>query len=87
MTVDHPNLITIYEVYEDLKYVHIVMDLCTGGDLFDYISQHSDSYTESEVATIISKILRGLSHIHSSGICHRDLKPENIMFEDTTEHS
>jgi serine/threonine protein kinase len=41
MSVDHPNVIKIHEVYEDLKYVHIVMDTCSGGDLLEYITQHN----------------------------------------------
>ena len=77
--IDHPNVIKYYETYEDEKYLHIVMELCTGGDLFDKLIEMG-TLNESEVATIMKKLLLALSHIHGLYIVHRDLKPENFLF-------
>jgi len=77
--VDHPNLIKLYETYEDDKYLHLVMELCTGGDLFEHFLQ-CGSLSEEKVATYMRKLLIAVNHLHSLGICHRDLKPENFLF-------
>ncbi|CAG9320045.1 unnamed protein product [Blepharisma stoltei] len=79
MVVDHPNIIRLYEVYEDKHYIHLVMELCTGGDLFTQLLEKG-RYNEGEAARIIYSILHALSYLHSLHIVHRDLKPENIMF-------
>lgn len=86
MQLDHPNIIKLYEVYEDEKYVHLVNDICRGGDLFDNICEHG-SYTEEYAANLMKKLLRATAHMHTSRICHRDLKAENILFVDKSENS
>lgn len=85
--VDHPNLIRYFETYEDERYLHIVMELCSGGDLFDRLLA-TGTMTEGDVATVMRKLLLGVSHLHGMGICHRDLKPENFLYvskEPTSE--
>jgi len=77
--VDHPNIIKYYETYSDGEYLHIVTELCTGGELFDRIVQKG-KFTEREAARIMEKILNAISFLHNLGICHRDIKPENFMF-------
>lgn len=77
--IDHPNVIKYYETYEDEKYLHIVMEMCTGGDLFDKLIEMG-TLNESEVANIMKKLLLALNHIHGLYIVHRDLKPENFLF-------
>ncbi len=77
--VDHPNIIKYYETYSDGKYLHIVTELCTGGELFERIVRQG-RFNEGEAARIMEKILSGISFLHNLGICHRDLKPENFMF-------
>ncbi|CAG9320845.1 unnamed protein product [Blepharisma stoltei] len=77
--VDHPNIIKLYEIYEDARYIHLVMELCTGGDIFDYIL-NKQVLTEDEVGKIMKCMLSAVNHLHSLKIVHRDLKPENFLF-------
>jgi calcium-dependent protein kinase len=84
--VDHPNIIKYFETYNDPKYFHIIMELCTGGELFDRIS-HVKQFTEKEACNIIFKIITAILHCHSLGIVHRDLKPENILYENKSDFS
>ena len=77
--VDHPNIIKFYETFEDERYVHIVMEECTGGDLFDHLIVNGQ-YTEREAAALLEKIIAAINHLHTLHICHRDIKPENFLF-------
>lgn len=86
MTVDHPNIIKFYEVFEDPQYIHLVMELCTGGELFDQLLSKG-RYTEAEAAKIMHSLLHAVAHLHSLDIAHRDLKPENIMLSTRDENS
>eukprot|EP00828_Plagiopyla_frontata_P040678 TRINITY_DN557_c0_g2_i3.p1 TRINITY_DN557_c0_g2~~TRINITY_DN557_c0_g2_i3.p1 ORF type:complete len:458 (+),score=63.96 TRINITY_DN557_c0_g2_i3:74-1447(+) len=79
--IQHPNIITLNEVYEGENHIYLVMDLLTGGELFDRIVKKGN-YTEKEACIIITKILNALSYLHSIGIMHRDLKPENLILRD-----
>lgn len=80
--VDHPNIIKYYETYNDGDYLHIVTELCTGGELFERIACKG-KFTESVAAKIMEKILTAISFLHNLGICHRDIKPENFMFSSS----
>lgn len=79
-SLDHPNIIRLYEVYEEPKYFHLVTEYCSGGELFDRLVSKGH-YQEAEAATLFRKILGAIAYLHSRGVCHRDLKPENFMFE------
>jgi calcium-dependent protein kinase len=84
--VGHPNIVTLHEVYEDDYRVCIVMDLCSGGELYTRISERRPSgHSEREAADIMYQIMRGLQTCHSIGIAHLDVKPENLLisFDDT----
>lgn len=90
--VDHPNIIKLYDIYEDDKYLHLVMELCEGGELFDRIIAKTQSaeghYSEVECAKLVQKILRAINYCHTiHNICHRDLKPENFIFKTKAEDS
>lgn len=78
--LDHPNIIKLYEVYEDEFAYHLVSEYCSGGELFEHISQKGH-LSENESRNIIKKILLAVNHLHVNGIVHRDLKPENFLFE------
>lgn len=81
--VDHPNIIKFHESYVDYRYIHIVMELAEGGELFDKIVK-SKRFSERQAAQYMSKILSAIKHLHEHEICHRDLKPENFLFSDDT---
>ena len=68
-----------YETYEDEKYLHLVMELCTGGDVLDRLLQKG-TLSEMEVANIMRTLLLAVNHLHNLGIIHRDLKPENFLY-------
>ena len=80
--LDHPNIIKLYEVYENEDFIYIVMELCNGGELFDIIIKRTEMgnpFTEKEAATIFKQLMSAVSYCHSNKIVHRDLKPENLL--------
>jgi calcium-dependent protein kinase len=78
-TVTHPNIVKYYEVYEDDRYLHIVMELCTGGDLLDHVLR-GVSFSEQEAVRILRKLCSAVKYLHCINICHRDLKPDNFLY-------
>ncbi|KAK1272827.1 Calcium-dependent protein kinase 6 [Acorus gramineus] len=74
----HKNVVTIKGAYEDQLYVHIVMEYCAGGELFDRIIQRGH-YTEKKAAELTKIIVGVVEACHSLGVMHRDLKPENFL--------
>lgn len=74
----HKNIVTIKGAYEDPLYVHIVMELCSGGELFDRIIQRGH-YSERKAAELTRIIVGVVETCHSLGVMHRDLKPENFL--------
>lgn len=82
----HPNVISIKGAYEDAMAVHVVMELCAGGELFDRIIQRGH-YTERKAAELIRTIVGVVEACHSLGVMHRDLKPENFLFVSQQEDS
>ncbi|XP_010555837.1 PREDICTED: calcium-dependent protein kinase 20-like [Tarenaya hassleriana] len=82
----HPNVIQIVGAYEDAVAVHVVMDLCAGGELFDRIIQRGH-YTERKAAELARIIVGVIETCHSLGVMHRDLKPENFLFVNGDEEA
>ncbi|KAL7107894.1 hypothetical protein ACP275_06G082300 [Erythranthe tilingii] len=82
----HPNVISIKGAYEDAVAVHVVMELCAGGELFDRIIQKGH-YTERKAAELTRTIVGVVEACHSLSVMHRDLKPENFLFVDQKEES
>ncbi|CAI7904157.1 unnamed protein product [Closterium sp. NIES-53] len=74
----HPNIIDLYETFEDSKHVHLVMEICKGGELFDRIKLRGQ-YSERSAALVCQTLVEALLYCHSNGIAHRDVKPENIL--------
>ncbi|KAJ9145990.1 hypothetical protein P3X46_028313 [Hevea brasiliensis] len=77
---EHPNVVQIKGTYEDSMFVHLVMELCAGGELFDRIVAKGH-YSEKEAAKLIKTIVGVVEACHSLGVMHRDLKPENFLFD------
>ena len=80
----HPNIIKLYETFENSEYFYIIMEYCSGSDLFSYIEKSKFKLSEKKACEIIFKLCRALYYIHSYGIIHRDLKPENILMTDNS---
>jgi calcium-dependent protein kinase len=76
----HPNIMQIFEFYEDKKNFYIITEFCEGGELFDKIVEKG-TLSEAEGAGIMKQLLSAVSYIHSNNIVHRDLKPENILLD------
>ncbi|KAL8129549.1 hypothetical protein V2J09_018704 [Rumex salicifolius] len=74
----HKYIVAIKGAYEDPLYVHIVMELCNGGELFDRIIQRGH-YSERKAAELIRIVVGVVETCHSLGVMHRDLKPENFL--------
>jgi calcium-dependent protein kinase len=80
-SLDHPNVVKLFEIYEDARCMYLVMEYCTGGELFDRIVE-AGSFTEGQAALLMKQMLRAVAYIHGMDICHRDLKPENFLLEN-----
>lgn len=81
---EHPNVVRIEGSYEDAVFVHLVMELCAGGELFDRIVKKGH-YSEKEAVKLIKTIVEVVEACHSLGVVHRDLKPENFLFDSVSE--
>ena len=87
---DHPNIIKLYDIYEDSVFIYLIMEECTGGEFFDRLAKKAKQnkmYTESDAARIFKQIAQAVNYLHAHGVCHRDLKPENILFSTIAEDS
>jgi calcium-dependent protein kinase len=80
----HPNIMQIYEFFEDTNNFYLVSEFCSGGELFEKISEKG-SLSEPEAAYIMKQLISAIYYCHQSNIVHRDLKPENILFDDKSE--
>jgi hypothetical protein len=79
--VRHPNIIQMSEIYETDEYLFLVMELVTGGELFDKIIEKG-CYTEKEAAVLVHKIVSAIDYLHDMDICHRDLvsqSPQHVF--------
>ncbi|KAF4095242.1 death-associated protein kinase 2 isoform X1 [Onychostoma macrolepis] len=79
--LQHPNIITLHDVYENRTDVVLILELVSGGELFDFLAQ-KESLSEEEATEFIKQILNGVQYLHSKKIAHFDLKPENVMLLD-----
>jgi calcium-dependent protein kinase len=79
-TLDHPNIVKVYEIYDSDDFFYIVTELCEGGELFDRLVK-SRYFTEKVAALVMKQLLSAVRFCHDHNIIHRDLKPENILLE------
>ena len=81
----HPNIIRLYNVFENADYLYIIMEYCSGGDLFSYLENRNFRLSEKKASTIIHKMSTAVYYMHSFGVAHRDLKPENVLMTSDDE--
>ena len=79
---NHPNVVTVYDAYEDDNYFYLVMDFCKGGDLFEPICRQAYVGNDALVRKAFLSLIDAVEACHSLRIYHRDLKPENILVSD-----
>ncbi|XP_034561361.1 death-associated protein kinase 2 [Notolabrus celidotus] len=79
--IQHPNIVTVRDVFESRAEVVLILELVSGGELFDFIAE-KENFLESEAIEFLKQILEALRFMHSKNIVHFDLKPENVMLSD-----
>jgi calcium-dependent protein kinase len=79
--LDHPHILRLYEVFSDFFTVYLVMEICTGGPLFDRIVEERN-FNERQAAVVMQQITGGIHYMHLKLVCHRDLKPENFLLQE-----
>ncbi|KAL5013464.1 hypothetical protein ScPMuIL_007734 [Solemya velum] len=82
----HSNIVQLLDVFEDKCHVYLVMELVTGGELFDRIVEKG-SYTEKDASHLIKQVLEAVNYMHERGVVHRDLKPENLLYYSADDDS
>jgi calcium/calmodulin-dependent protein kinase I len=87
MNVEHPNIVSLLDVFEDNDRVYLIMELMNGGELFDRIcNDFPNGYSEKQSSVLIKKIIEAVKYLHDKGIIHRDLKPENLLFSSPDKY-
>ena len=77
----HDAIVKLYDVLQDDLHTYIIMELLTGGELFDRLRARG-KFGEREAALILKSLASAVQYMHSQGVVHRDLKPENILFAE-----
>uniref|UniRef100_UPI00398ECE6E ribosomal protein S6 kinase alpha-3 isoform X5 n=1 Tax=Pristiophorus japonicus TaxID=55135 RepID=UPI00398ECE6E len=77
----HPNIITLKDVYHDGKFVYLVTELMKGGELLDKILRQK-FFSEREASAVLYTITKTMDYLNAQGVVHRDLKPSNILYVD-----
>ena len=83
----HPYIIKLYDIFENVDYIYIIMEYCQGGDLFSYLQKKNFVLQEEKVAIIMYKLCKAVYYVHSYGIAHRDIKPENVLLTSEDENA
>ncbi|PAA77159.1 hypothetical protein BOX15_Mlig010384g1 [Macrostomum lignano] len=84
--VNHEHIIRLKEVYETRKEIYMVLEMVTGGELFDRIVLRT-YYSEMDAAECVRQVLEGLKHLHEMDVIHRDIKPENLLYENESDEA
>ena len=78
--LNHPGIIKLEDVYTTDSKIYMVMELMSGGELFDYVVEKG-TLTEEEASLIVKGVVDAVVYMHDKGIIHRDLKPENLLLK------
>ncbi|XP_066554008.1 calcium/calmodulin-dependent protein kinase type 1 [Amia ocellicauda] len=84
--IKHANIVSLEDIFESKSHLYLVMQLVSGGELFDRIVEKG-FYTEKDASKLIQQILDAVKYLHDMGIVHRDLKPENLLYYSMEEDS
>ncbi|NXX42489.1 KCC1G kinase, partial [Tricholaema leucomelas] len=84
--IKHENIVTLEDIYESTTHFYLVMQLVSGGELFDRILERG-VYTEKDASVVIHQVLTAVKYLHENGIVHRDLKPENLLYLTPEDNS
>lgn len=88
-SIDHQNIVKLYEIFEDNLTIYLILEECKGGELFQILKERTLSknfHTERESALLFKQIMSAITYCHNKGICHRDLKPENLLFSNNNSN-
>lgn len=86
LTLSHPNVIKLKDIFETPEHIHLILELVTGGELFDRIVERG-YYSELDAAQVVKQALEAVAYIHDNNVVHRDLKPENLLYSDESENA
>ncbi|KAM7095141.1 ribosomal protein S6 kinase alpha-6 isoform 1-T1 [Ciconia maguari] len=82
----HPNIITLKDVYDDGRFIYLVTELMKGGELLDRILRQK-FFSEREASAVLYTITKTVDYLHCQGVVHRDLKPSNILYTDDSNNA
>ncbi|GCB78541.1 hypothetical protein scyTo_0021212 [Scyliorhinus torazame] len=84
--IKHENIVSLQKVYESPSHLYLIMELVSGGELFNRIIERG-FYTERDASKLIQQVLDAVNYLHQLGIVHRDLKPENLLYASPFDDS